>query len=161
MKDYWLQRFGALDRRLEKVEKFLAIALYALLIAAVAVNVVARNLLHIGSPFLLEVAPALVLWLALVGATLGLKRGRHITIGALLRLLPPGGRAGAAAATSLAGMLVAAALGYASVLFLKNELILFGVLGLRSACLPLFFLMVFFRSALQFWTRRRSLAGVS
>ncbi|MBI5549943.1 MAG: TRAP transporter small permease subunit [Desulfobacterales bacterium] len=152
-----LQRLLDLDQWLEKVETLLAIALYALLIAAVAVNVVARNLLHLGSPFLLEVAPALVLWLALVGATLGLKRGRHITIGALLRLLPPRGRNAAAAATSLAGLLVAAALCYASVLFLQNELILFGALGLRSACLPLFFLMVFLRSALRFWTRWRSL----
>jgi TRAP-type C4-dicarboxylate transport system permease small subunit len=153
-----LQRLLKLDRQLEKVESLLAIALYALLIGAVAVNVLARNLLHIGSPFLLAVAPTLVLWLALVGATLGLKRGRHITIGALLRFLPPQWHKAAAIATSLAAALIAGALCYAAILFLRDELILFGALGWRSLCLPLFFMMVFFRSALRFWTQWQPLS---
>ena len=145
-----LQRLLKLDRGLEKVENVLAITLYGLLIAAVAVNVCARDFLHLGSPFLLQAAPTLVLWLALVCATLGLKRGRHITIGALLRFLSPRGRKIALIWTSLAAILVAAGMCYASILFLHNELILFGALGWRSVCLPLFFLMVFFRSALRF-----------
>jgi TRAP-type C4-dicarboxylate transport system permease small subunit len=147
-----LQRLLNLDQRLERAENILAISLYALLIATIAINVFARNLLHMGSPFLLEAAPTLVLWLALVGATWGLKRGRHITIGVLLRLLPPSWRKAATAATSLAALLVAAALCYAAVLFLHNELILFGAMGWRSVCLPLFFLMVALRSALRLWT---------
>lgn len=148
-----LQRLLKLDHWLGKAEYVLAISLYGLLIAAVAVNVLARNLLHMGSPFLLQAAPTLVLWLALVGATVGLKRGRHITIGALMRFLSPQWRKAADLMTSLAAVLVAAALGYASILFLQNELVLFGALGWRSVCLPLFFLMVFFRSALRFWTQ--------
>ncbi len=148
-----LKRLLKLDRWLEKAERALAITLYGLLIAAVAVNVFARNLLHMGSPFLLQAAPTLVLWLALVGATLGLKHGRHITIGALMRFLSPQWRKAAVIMTSLAALLVAAALCYAAVLFLQNELILFGALGWRSVCLPLFFLMVFFRSALRCWTQ--------
>lgn len=153
-----LQRLTDLDGRLEKAERILAISLYTLLIAAVAINVIARNLLRMGSSFLLDATPTLVVWLALVGATLGIKHGRHIRIGVLLRLLPLSWRKPATALTSLLAMLVAAVLCYAAVLFLRNELILFGALGWRSICLPLFFLMVAFRCALRFWMQWQPLS---
>jgi len=138
-----------LDDRLEKTERALAIFLYVLLIAAITVNVFARNVLRTGSSFLLESAPAVVLWLALVGATLGLKHRRHITLGVLLRALPPSWRITVDRLASLLAMLLAGALCYAGVFFVCNEIDLFGAWGWRAVCLPLFFLIVFFRSALR------------
>lgn len=150
-----------LDDRLEQAERFLAIFLYVLLIAAIAVNVFARDVLHTGSVFLLQSAPFLVLWLALVGATLGFKRRRHITIGLLLHGLPPRWRRAADRLTGLLAMLLSGALCGAAVVFVKNEIDLFGAWGWRSVCFPIFFLIVFFRSALRLLGRGRISTGMS
>lgn len=144
-----LRKMATLDDRLEQAERVTAISLYVMLIAAIAINVFARNVLRISSVALLEAAPPLVLWLALAGATLGLKHRRHITIGLLMRVLPAPFRKAAARLTGLLAMLMSAALCYAAVLFVVNEIDLFGAWGWHSVCFPIFFLLVFFRAALS------------
>ena len=71
----WMQRA---DRWLERIERASAVGLYLLLMALIVINIIARNVWHMASHRLLELAPAVVLWLALVGATLALKHRRHM-----------------------------------------------------------------------------------
>ena len=144
----WLEWF---DERLERGERLVASSLYLLLIAAIAANILARNLFHLASPVFLESAPVFVLWLALVGATLGLRYQRHIKIGLLMHLLPAGWHRAISALTSMCAILITAVLFYSAIGFVHNEITLFGVWGWRSVCFPLFFLIVFFRSVLRFW----------
>lgn len=138
-----------IDKWLERLERTLAASLYLLLISLIAINITARNLWHMASHRLLELAPAVVLWLALVGATLALKHQRHIKIELALRLLPEPGRKMARVATTLFAMGVCAVLTYAAVAFLVNEIVLFGRWGWLAICFPLFFAVAFLRFGLS------------
>jgi TRAP-type transport system small permease protein len=146
----WMQWF---DQWLEKVERGLAVGLYVLLISLVGINIVARNVWHMASHRLLELAPAVVLWLALVGATLALKYQRHIKIELALRYLPAAGRRMARAVTTLFAMGVCGVLAYASVAFFLNETALFGAWGWLAICFPFFFGVAFLRFGLGLVTQ--------
>jgi TRAP-type C4-dicarboxylate transport system permease small subunit len=134
-----------LDTGLEKIERFLAVMLYLLLIGMISVTIIARNLFHFSSHRLLELAPTVVLWLALVGATLALKYHRHIKIELLLRLLPKKARLVAMALTNLFAMIVTALLAWVAVPFVFNEVALFGRWGWVAVCFPVFFAIAFLR----------------
>ena len=142
----WIER---LDNALEKVERFVAASLFTALIALICFNIFARNILHLASHRLLEMAPTIVLWLALVGATLGLKQGRHIKIELLLRFFSDPARRQAIALTSLFGLVVCAVLAWAAVAFVRNEIALFGARGWPAGCFALFFALAAFRFALR------------
>lgn len=142
----WVHR---MDQWLGRVERSLAVMLYVILVGCIAINIVARNLWHMASHRLLELAPAVVLWLALVGAILALKRHRHIKIELVLRFFPASGRKAAQAVTTLFAMAVCGVLAYAAVPFLLNEIMLFGAWGWLAICLPLFFGTAFIRFALN------------
>jgi TRAP-type C4-dicarboxylate transport system permease small subunit len=141
--------FKKIDNTLEKIERALAVILFTLLIGMICGNIFARNVLHISSSRFLELAPAVVLWLALVGATLALKHQRHIKIELLLRLLPRTIQILAVSLTSLFAMGVCAVLAYAGIAFVRNEIVLFGARGWASGCLALFFLLALFRFTLR------------
>ena len=142
----WIQ---LVDNWLEKIERGLAVSLYLLLIGMICFNIVARNLLHFSSHRLLELAPTVVLWLALVGATLALKHRRHIKIELLLRLMSPTARRVALALTNLFSMGICALLAWAAVPFVLNEAVLFGAWGWMALCFPIFFGTAFFRFGLN------------
>jgi TRAP-type C4-dicarboxylate transport system permease small subunit len=134
-----------LDTGLEKIERFFAVMLYLLLIGMISVTIIARNLFHFSSHRLLELAPTIVLWLALVGATLALKHHRHIKIELLLRLLPRRARLAAMVLTDLFAMTVTALLAWVAVPFVHNEVALFGPWGWVAVCFPVFFGIAFLR----------------
>lgn len=146
----WAQQF---DKNLERLERALAVGLYLLLIGLVTINIIARNVWHMASHRLLELAPAVVLWLALVGATLALKHQRHIKIEMVLRLLPANIQKIAFVTTTLFAMALCGIMAYASVPFLLNEIVLFGVWGWLAICFPLFFGVAFLRLGLSLWFR--------
>jgi TRAP-type C4-dicarboxylate transport system permease small subunit len=130
---------------LEKIERFLAVMLYLLLIAMISVTIIARNLFYFSSHRMLELAPTVVLWLALVGATLALKHHRHIKIELILRLLPKKIRLAAVVLTNLFAMIVTALLAWVAVPFVLNEIALFGRWGWVAVCFPVFFGVAFLR----------------
>lgn len=134
-----------LDSGLEKIERFFAVMLYLLLIGMISVTIIARNLFHFSSHRLLELAPTVVLWLALVGASLALKHHRHIKIELLLRLLPKRTRFAAIVLTNLFAMIVTALLAWVAVPFVLNEAALFGSWGWVAVCFPVFFGIAFLR----------------
>ncbi len=142
-----------LDQWLESAERWLAVGLYLLLLSLIGVNIVARNVWHMASHRLIELAPTVVLWLALVGATLALKSRRHIKIELALRFLPTTGRRWAHIVTTLFSMGVCGLLACASIPFLINEIVLFGTWGWLAICFPIFFGVAFFRFGLHLFIR--------
>ncbi len=141
----WLEKF---DRLLERAERGAAVGLNLALIAAVVITILARNIFQAASYQLLELSPHLVLWLALTGALLALKRQRHIKIELLLQYLPRPVRRLAGVATGLFAMGVTGLLAYGAVGFTSNEIILLGARGWLALCFPLFFVLAFIRSSL-------------
>ena len=138
-----------IDAWLAAAEKTLAVALFFALVASIAVNIVARNIFQTSFQFLLEIGPALVLWLALVGSTLALRENRHINIELLLRFCPPHLAALAGRLCGVFGMAVMALLGVASLEFVTNEVAIFGARGRLAVVFPAFFAIAFFRFLVQ------------
>jgi len=125
------------------------VALFSALVGLIVFNVVTRNLFQVSFQEPLEWAPALVLWLALLGSTLALKSGRHIRLELLLRFCPPRLQRLASAITGSFGALVMGVLFYASIGFVQNELAIFGRIAWLSIIFPLFFALSGFRFAAQ------------
>ncbi len=142
----WIEK---IDAGLEKTERGIALGLFTLLIVLICINILTRNVFHWTSHVLLELSPTVVLWLALVGATLGLKYQRHIKIELLLRFLPPAAQRIATSLTRLFAMGLCALMAWASITFVYNEIILLGAKGWLAVCFPLFFSIAFFRFSLD------------
>jgi TRAP-type C4-dicarboxylate transport system permease small subunit len=137
------------EHGLARLEQGLTVILFTALILTICFNIVARNVFRVSSHRLMELAPVLVLWVALLGAALAVRYNRHIKIELLLRFLPKSWSKVSLLLTSLFGMLVSAALGYTAFVFVLQEIELFGAWGGLSVCFPLFFLSVFFRLAIR------------
>ena len=138
----WLKK---IDDFLALIERFLVVVFFSALILLVLFNIISRNLFNISFQKILEIAPALVLWLVLVGSSLALKQKRHIKLEVLLRFCSEKIRFSANIAASLFGMIVLLILFIASLEFVKNEIAIFGWWGWLSVIFPLFFLVSFFR----------------
>jgi TRAP-type C4-dicarboxylate transport system permease small subunit len=134
-----------IDNWLETIEKILVVVIFSALILAILVNVAARNLFQISLDKLFEIAPTLVVWLALLGASLAMKQGRHIKLEAVLRFCPKAMRRLAEAATSLFGLAVSVILALAAFEFLAGERAIFGAWGWVSIIFPAFFALTGFR----------------
>ena len=134
-----------IDTWLAAAEKITTVALFFALVGSIAINIVARNIFHTSFQTLLEIGPALVLWLALIGSTLALRENRHIKIELLLRFCPPRLNAIAGRVCGAFGMVIMALLGYSSLEFVTNEVALFGARGWLAVVFPLFFTIAFFR----------------
>jgi TRAP-type C4-dicarboxylate transport system permease small subunit len=134
-----------IDHVLSVIESGLVIALFTALVAAIGINVVSRNLFQQSFQTLLEYSPTLVLWLALMGSTLGLRSNRHIRLELVLRFTPPGARRMAGRASALFGMAAMGILAVASFSFVDNEVAIFGSSGYTTVVFPLFFTLASFR----------------
>lgn len=154
-----LSWFAKIDDGLERLERALAVGLFGLLIVLIVINIFTRNVLHWASHTLLELSPTVVLWLALVGATLALKHQRHIKIELLLRFMPPAARRMAVGLNCLFAMGVTGVLAWAGVTFVYNEVLLLGAKGWFAVCFPVFFATSFFRFSLGFLRQWRSQGG--
>ena len=134
-----------IDNALAIAERVLIVITFSLLILLVSANIVLRNLFGISFQAILEAAPALVMWLALLGATLAMKRDGHIKLELFLRYFPDGVRRFAKRASSIFGLLVSGGLGYASFSFVASEIDMFGSWGYVSLIFPVFFVILTFR----------------
>jgi C4-dicarboxylate transporter DctQ subunit len=138
-----------IDTGLAAAEKIITVALFFALVASIAINIVARNIFQASFQYLLEIGPALVLWLALIGSTLAMRENRHIKIELLLRFCPPRLKAIAGRLCGVFGMVIMALLGYGSLEFVTNEVAIFGTRGWLAVVFPLFFAIAFFRFFIQ------------
>ncbi|MFH1981853.1 MAG: TRAP transporter small permease subunit [Pseudomonadota bacterium] len=134
-----------IDHALSVVERAVVIMLFTALVASIGINVLSRNIFHRSFQTLLEYAPSLVLWLALIGTTLGLRGNRHIRLELMLRFASPGVRRLAERASALFGMAVMGFLAVASFSFVKNEVAIFGAGGWTAVVFPIFFFLAWFR----------------
>lgn len=134
-----------IDRSLAVMEKSLVVALFSALVISMAVNIVSRNFFDSSFQKALELAPAMVLWLAMLGSTLALRENRHIRLEILLRYCPETFRKGARIAVGCFGMAVMGFLGLAAVDFVGNEIAIFGPWGWLSVIFPIFFAIALFR----------------
>jgi TRAP-type C4-dicarboxylate transport system permease small subunit len=134
-----------LDDALALFEKSVIVICFSLLVFFIVFNILSRNLFHLPSHQLFEAGPRLVLWLALLGASLALKQQRHIRLELVLRYCSNRIRAWAAVAANLFGALVMGTLLVTSFEFVKNEIAMFGDWGRLSIIFPFFFSVAAFR----------------
>lgn len=86
-----------------------------------AAQIVLRNFFSIGFSWGDGLARLAVLWLGLLGALAASRDGRHITMGALARVLPPKLRVAAGVCADVFGAVVSGALAYASWRFVSDS----------------------------------------
>lgn len=84
-----LARYKRLLDRIGAVEQALGIGLILLVVFAITLQVFTRYALGLPIAWVEESATYAFIWLVFVGASLGLKRGRHICIATFGSLLPP------------------------------------------------------------------------
>ncbi len=133
------------DEYLEIFEKCLVVLIFSVLIVLIVYNIISRNLFKSSFQTILEISPALVLWLALLGSTLALKNQRHIKMEILLRFCSKKMIAIAVFTGSVFGVAVMGVLFGASFEFVKNEIEIFGQWGWVSIIFPIFFAICSFR----------------
>ena len=140
----------AIDLALAKLEKIAIVFIFGCLIVIINVNILTRNLFQVSFEELFELAPIMVLWLSLLGASLALRSERHIKLEFLLRFCPDWAHPWALRITSLFGMVVMMILFWASISFFKEELMIFGAQGWVSLISPIFFGIMTFRYFIRF-----------
>lgn len=86
-----------------------------------AAQIVLRNVFSIGFAWGDGLARLAVLWLGLLGALAASRDGRHITMGALSRVLPPKARIVAGVCADAFGAVVSAALAWYSLLLVLDS----------------------------------------
>ena len=149
----WADRLWAglrrLDQGLVALERSLAVLITAALVLTMAGTVVGRHLIPISAPYLLEAAPLLMLWLALVGASLALQSGRHIRLELVMRLMPPALRRMGRVVAGLCGSGLMGFLAYLALDFLRGEIELFGPRGWTAVIFPAFFSAAALRFTIQ------------
>ena len=104
------------ERSVRTLETWLIVVVLSGLILLGAAQIVLRNVFSIGFAWGDGLARLAVLWLALLGALAASRDGRHITMGALTRWLPPALQTAAAVCAEwFAGVVTGALAWYAAV----------------------------------------------
>lgn len=103
------------------VETSLVVAILGSLILFGAAQIVLRNLFSFGFAWGDGLSRIAVLWLALLGGVAASRDGRHITMGAIMRWLPPRAAAVAGVVADLIGAGVSAAFAWYSGAFVSDS----------------------------------------
>jgi TRAP-type C4-dicarboxylate transport system permease small subunit len=86
-----------------------------------------------------------VVWTALLGATIAMKRKRHLKLELFLNYCPQKYQALSYVLVSFSGVIITGVLFAASLQFVKNEVSIFGIRGWLSIIFPIFFSLTCFR----------------
>lgn len=113
--------WARVDRVARTLETWLIVIVLGGLILLGAAQIVLRNAFSIGFAWGDGLARLAVLWLGLLGALAASRDGRHITMGALARVLPPKLRVAAGVCADVFGAVVSAALAYAAWKFVGDS----------------------------------------
>ena len=81
-----------MPRWLDNIEEYILLVLFPLMVIVVFVATCVRNLTVMSLPWAEEVARYSMVWIAYIGASLGIKRNAHLGVEAVLLLLPQGTR---------------------------------------------------------------------
>lgn len=134
-----------MDHVLAMIESGVILVGFILLVLLIVINILSRNIFHFPSHAFFEAVPHLVLWLAMMGASLGLQQRRHIRLELVLRHCGKTVRKWAAVMVNLFGLAVMAILMAVAVAFVKNEIAMFGAMGRWAFIFPVFFGLAAFR----------------
>ena len=113
--------WARVDRVARNLETWLIVVILGGLILLGAAQIVLRNFFSIGFAWGDGLARLAVLWLGLLGALAASRDGRHITMGALARVLPPPLRKAAGVAADGFGAAVSGALAWAAWVFVGDS----------------------------------------
>ena len=81
-----------MPRWFDNIEEYILLVLFPLMVIVVFVATCVRYLTVMSLPWAEEVARYSMVWIAYVGASLGIKRNSHLGVEAVLLLLPKGSR---------------------------------------------------------------------
>jgi TRAP-type C4-dicarboxylate transport system permease small subunit len=109
------------DRAARTLETWLIVIVLGGLILLGAAQIVLRNAFSISFAWGDGLARLAVLWLGLLGALAASRDGRHITMGALARVLPPKLQTVAGVCADVFGAVVSATLAYAAWKFVGDS----------------------------------------
>lgn len=113
--------WARVDRVARSIETWLIVVVLGGLILLGAAQIAFRNFFSIGFAWGDGLARLAVLWIGLLGALAASRDGRHITMGALARWLPPKLRAVAGVCGALFGAAVSAVLAWSSWSFVSDS----------------------------------------
>ena len=113
--------WGRVDRVARSLETWLIVVILGGLVLLGAAQIVLRNFFSIGFAWGDGLARLAVLWLGLLGALAASRDGRHITMGALARVLPPRLQIAAGVSADAFGAVVSAALAWAAWAFVADS----------------------------------------
>jgi TRAP-type C4-dicarboxylate transport system permease small subunit len=113
--------WARVDRVARSIETWLIFVVLGGLILLGAAQIVLRNFFSIGFAWGDGLARLAVLWIGLLGALAASRDGRHITMGALARWLPPRLRVVAGVCGALFGAAVSAVLAWSSWSFVSDS----------------------------------------
>ena len=81
-----------MPRWLDNIEEYILLVLFPLMVIVVFVATCVRYLTVMSLPWAEEVARYSMVWIAYIGASLGIKRNAHLGVEAVLLMLPQGTR---------------------------------------------------------------------
>ena len=81
-----------MPRWLDNIEEYILLCLFPLMVIVVFMATCVRYLTVMSLPWAEEVARYSMVWIAYIGASLGIKRNAHLGVEAVLMLLPQGSR---------------------------------------------------------------------
>ncbi len=140
-------------------EKALALLLFSSLVGMICFNVAARNFFQVSYESILELAPTLVVWMMCVGATLALRKDRHIKMELFLKYCSDSVRKYARILVDIFSAGIMVLLFFAAVEFVKNETTIFGARGWLTIIFPVFFALAGFRFFVDIFFHTRPEAG--
>jgi TRAP-type C4-dicarboxylate transport system permease small subunit len=147
-----LSMLGSLYERLEEI---LLVVLVVLMVSLGFLQILFRNLISVGIVWIDSLVRHLVLWIALLGASMATRENRHIAIDVISGRVSPGHYSRIQGAVQLFSALVCLLLVYPAVRFVQNDYVAgktlaFGIpLWLSQAVMPVAMLVMGVRFFLQ------------
>ena len=147
--------FKTLGSFYERLEEILLVSLVILMVSLGFLQILFRNLISVGIVWIDSLVRHLVLWIALLGASVATRENRHITIDIISGRVSPGHYSRIQGAVQLFSALVCLLLVYPAVRFIQNDYVAgktlaFGIpLWLSQAVMPAMMLVMGMRFLLQ------------
>jgi TRAP-type C4-dicarboxylate transport system permease small subunit len=118
----WLFPLQALNHGLTVLETFAVTVLTLCMLGLGITQIAMWNLFHQGLAWADPVLRHMVLWVAMIGASMATSARRHLNMDALTRILPPKGKAIAGVFVHLTAAAVTGVLSWVSCIFVSEEM---------------------------------------
>lgn len=132
----------------ERLEEILLVSLVALMVSLGFLQIVFRNLISVGVVWIDPLVRHLVLWVALLGASIATRQNRHISLDVLSGHIAPAAHARIQGALQLFSALICLLLVSPAIRFLQNDyqvgkMLAFGIpLWVSQAIMPVMMLVI-------------------